>query len=137
MSLPRAIGRYEVVGELAIGGMAEILLGRLRGPSGFERAVVIKRILRNLARQESFVAIRRSWSGRPEIDTDTGAALADLRQAVVNRSRLVLRHRSAPRGEHQARVRTVAQVLTAVSAMVSPKATVRPPDAGDPPFLET
>ena len=67
--------------------------------------------------QESFVAMHRSWSGRPEVDRDTGAALAYLRQAVVNRSRLVLRHRSARRGEHQAQVRRVAQVLTAVSAL--------------------
>jgi hypothetical protein len=67
--------------------------------------------------QESFVAMHRSWSGRPELDRDTGAALAYLRQAVVNRSRLVLRHQSVPRGEHQARVRRVAQVLTAVSAL--------------------
>lgn len=49
------IGRYEVVGRLAMGGMAEILLGRLRGPSGFERAVVVKRILPHLAEQPAFV----------------------------------------------------------------------------------
>ena len=49
------IGRYEVLGRLAVGGMAEILLGRLRGPSGFERAVVIKRILPHLAEQPAFV----------------------------------------------------------------------------------
>jgi serine/threonine-protein kinase len=54
---PRAIGRYEVLGELATGGMAEIFLGRILGPSGFERPVVIKRILRQLARKESFVAM--------------------------------------------------------------------------------
>jgi len=49
------VGRYEVVGRLAMGGMAEILLGRLRGPSGFERPVVIKRILPHLAEQGTFV----------------------------------------------------------------------------------
>ena len=37
--------------------MAEILLGRLVGPSGFERPVVIKRILPHLAREESFVSM--------------------------------------------------------------------------------
>ena len=63
--------------------------------------------------QESFLAMHRSW---PRL-RDTGAALTYLRQAVVNGSRSVLRHRSAPRGEHQARVRRVAQVLTAVSAL--------------------
>jgi eukaryotic-like serine/threonine-protein kinase len=49
------IGRYEVLGRLAMGGMAEILLARLRGPSGFERPLVIKRILPHLAEQQSFV----------------------------------------------------------------------------------
>ena len=63
--------------------------------------------------QESFIAMHRGW---PRL-RDTDAALAYLRQAVVNRSRSVIRHRSAPRGEHQARVRRVAQVLTAVSAL--------------------
>src|SRR5262249_34107635 len=57
VALPRTIGRYEVVGELATGGMAEIFLGRLVGPSGFERPVVIKRILRQLSHKESFVAM--------------------------------------------------------------------------------
>ncbi|HEY8076759.1 MAG TPA: protein kinase, partial [Labilithrix sp.] len=35
--------------------MAEILLGRVVGPSGFQRPVVIKRILPHLARQKGFV----------------------------------------------------------------------------------
>lgn len=48
------MGRYELLGELAVGGMAEILLGRLVGPGGFERPVVIKRILPHLARQKAF-----------------------------------------------------------------------------------
>ncbi len=55
MSLPPRIGRYHVVGRLATGGMAEIVLGKVLGPSGFERPVVIKRILPSLATQETFV----------------------------------------------------------------------------------
>ena len=51
------VGRYEVAGRLATGGMAEILLGRLVGPSGFERPLVIKRILPHLAEQQSFVSM--------------------------------------------------------------------------------
>jgi eukaryotic-like serine/threonine-protein kinase len=54
---PRQIGRYEIVGRLAVGGMAEVLLGRLRGPHGFERPVVIKRILPHLALQRSMVEL--------------------------------------------------------------------------------
>jgi eukaryotic-like serine/threonine-protein kinase len=60
MGVPEArvtesIGRYEVLGRLAMGGMAEILLARLLGPSGFERPLVLKRILPHLAEQQSFV----------------------------------------------------------------------------------
>ena len=51
------VGRYEGAGRLATGGMAEILLGRLVGPSGFERPLVIKRILPHLAEQQSFVSM--------------------------------------------------------------------------------
>jgi serine/threonine-protein kinase len=54
VSLPSRIARYDIVGRLASGGMAEILLARLTGPSGFERAVVVKRILPHLAAEESF-----------------------------------------------------------------------------------
>lgn len=49
----RSIGRYEVAGRLATGGMGEILLAQLRGPGGFERAVVIKRILPHLSGQSN------------------------------------------------------------------------------------
>jgi len=52
-----AIGRYEVLARLATGGMAEILLGRVLGPSGFERAVVIKRILAQYAELPTFVSM--------------------------------------------------------------------------------
>jgi serine/threonine protein kinase len=55
VGFPERIGRYEIVAELASGGMAEILLARLVGPNGFERPVVIKRILPHLAREPSFV----------------------------------------------------------------------------------
>ncbi|MDQ3036972.1 MAG: protein kinase [Myxococcota bacterium] len=48
------LGRYKVVAKLATGGMAEILLAKLSGPGGFERAVVIKRVLPHLAEQPGF-----------------------------------------------------------------------------------
>jgi len=40
-----ASGRYELVGPLATGGMAEVLLARSSGPQGFERLFAIKRVL--------------------------------------------------------------------------------------------
>src|SRR5687767_2339441 len=54
LRLPQRIDRYEVIGHLADGGMAEILLGRVPGESGFARAVVIKRVLKHLARTKEF-----------------------------------------------------------------------------------
>lgn len=58
-NLPNYIGRYEILGPLGSGGMAEILLGRLRGPGRFERPVVIKRILPHLAHEKRFLNMFR------------------------------------------------------------------------------
>jgi serine/threonine-protein kinase len=55
LALPSHIGRYEILGLLGTGGMAEVFLGRLVGPSGFLRPVVIKRTLPHLAREKTFV----------------------------------------------------------------------------------
>jgi serine/threonine-protein kinase len=49
------IGRYELLKKLAMGGMAEIYLARQSGPVGFTKAVVLKRILPQLAAQQRFV----------------------------------------------------------------------------------
>jgi serine/threonine-protein kinase len=47
--LPRRIGRYEVLGELAKGKTAHILLGRAQGPNEFEHRVAIKWMQASLA----------------------------------------------------------------------------------------
>lgn len=47
--LPETLGRYDVLGRLGAGGMAEVLLGRLEGAAGFERYVAIKRLLPHFA----------------------------------------------------------------------------------------
>src|SRR5262245_39576031 len=52
--LPARIGRHEVLGYIATGGMAELFLGR---DPHTGRPVVIKRILPHLARQSSFVSM--------------------------------------------------------------------------------
>lgn len=49
------VGKYEIVKRIGIGGMAEVFLGRHVGMEGFEKKVVIKRILPHLAAQPSFV----------------------------------------------------------------------------------
>ncbi|MFY0568870.1 protein kinase domain-containing protein [Archangium lansingense] len=48
-------GKYQLLKRLAMGGMAQIYLARQRGPEGFEKLLVIKRILPHLAENEDFV----------------------------------------------------------------------------------
>ncbi len=50
-----SVGRYELLIELAKGGMAELFLGRLHGVGGFAKLVAIKRILPHLAEDKLFV----------------------------------------------------------------------------------
>lgn len=51
------LGRYLLVSKLAVGGMAEIFLAKLVGAAGFEKDIVIKRILPQWCRHEDFVAM--------------------------------------------------------------------------------
>ncbi|MCG8424841.1 MAG: serine/threonine protein kinase [Proteobacteria bacterium] len=48
-------GKYTLIGRLAKGGMGEICLARLEGVAGFEKLVVIKRVLRHLADHKRYV----------------------------------------------------------------------------------
>ncbi|WP_257458491.1 serine/threonine protein kinase [Archangium lipolyticum] len=48
-------GNYQLIKRLAMGGMAQIYLARQRGPEGFEKLLVVKRILPHLAENEDFV----------------------------------------------------------------------------------
>jgi serine/threonine-protein kinase len=50
-------GKYVLVRKLAEGGMAEIFLAKQRGPEGFERNVVIKRMLKHLSDEPDFVTM--------------------------------------------------------------------------------
>lgn len=49
------LDRYELVGELASGGMATVFLGRIAGVGGFQRFVAIKRLHPHLATEQEFV----------------------------------------------------------------------------------
>lgn len=49
------IGRYELIEQLGAGGMAEIFKARATGPGGFQRTVVVKRILPANCSDPSFV----------------------------------------------------------------------------------
>ena len=52
---PMARGRYHVVSKIAHGGMAEIFLALQKGEQGFQKPVVLKRILPSLAADPRFV----------------------------------------------------------------------------------
>ena len=52
---PVSFGKYELVSRLAAGGMAEIFLARTKGIQGFEKYLVIKRILGHRTQDPEFV----------------------------------------------------------------------------------
>src|SRR5262249_36420326 len=49
------LGKYEVIRQIAVGGMAELYLARTVGMEGFEKLVCVKRILPQYANNPSFV----------------------------------------------------------------------------------
>ena len=49
------LGRYRVVDEIGVGGMASVHLGRMDGPGGFQKWVAIKRIHPHLVEDDQFV----------------------------------------------------------------------------------
>lgn len=67
------IGRYELLERIGVGGMGEVFLARTTGPGGFEKQVVIKKILPHLADNHSFV----------QRFTDEGRLVVQLRHAGI------------------------------------------------------
>ena len=57
MDLPHQYGNYELLERIATGGMAEVYLARAFGVEGFEKRLVIKRILPSLATSDRFVSM--------------------------------------------------------------------------------
>jgi serine/threonine-protein kinase len=53
----RMLDRYEIIAEIARGGMGTVLLARLAGAGGFERLMAIKLMHEHLAEDESFVTM--------------------------------------------------------------------------------
>lgn len=49
------MGKYQLIRKLASGGMAEVFLARSAGPLGFEKQLVVKRILPHLTEDPQFV----------------------------------------------------------------------------------
>lgn len=56
-ALPAVLGKYTLLRHLATGGMAELFLALQRGVAGFEKLVVVKRILPALAGDAAFLAM--------------------------------------------------------------------------------
>lgn len=57
MEFPSPFGRYQLLDRIASGGMAEVFLARSFGVEGFEKRLVIKRILPELAKNQRFVSM--------------------------------------------------------------------------------
>lgn len=55
--LPSQFGRYTLLERLAIGGMAEVFRAKITSSHGFEKILVIKRILPHLAADGTFVSM--------------------------------------------------------------------------------
>ena len=53
----RMLDRYEIVAEIARGGMGTVLLARLAGAGGFERLMAIKLMHEHLAEDQAFVTM--------------------------------------------------------------------------------
>lgn len=48
-------GKYELLKKVATGGMAEIWLAKYKGQAGFEKKVIIKKILPHLSKDQEFI----------------------------------------------------------------------------------
>lgn len=54
-SAPEQLGKYQLFKRIAVGGMAEVYVGRAAGPAGFSKLVAVKRIHPHLATHAAFV----------------------------------------------------------------------------------
>ena len=54
-------GRYQLLERLASGGMAELFKAKIVGPHGFQKTVVIEKILSHLATDAYFGAAQREF----------------------------------------------------------------------------
>lgn len=54
---PQQFGEYHLLEKIATGGMAEVWRARAYGMAGFEKILVIKRVLDNLAKDQEFIRL--------------------------------------------------------------------------------
>ncbi len=48
-------GKYEIINKIATGGMAEVFWARITGEKGFEKLLVLKKILPHLAAEDKWI----------------------------------------------------------------------------------
>jgi len=53
--MPETYGKYQLLEKIAVGGMGEVWLARQQGMSGFEKLVVVKRLLPHLTAEQEFI----------------------------------------------------------------------------------
>jgi eukaryotic-like serine/threonine-protein kinase len=53
--MSQTLGKYTLVRKLATGGMAEVFLARSDGPMGFQKKLVVKRILPHFGEDQNFI----------------------------------------------------------------------------------
>jgi serine/threonine protein kinase len=128
VTAPR-IGRYEVLGEIASGGMATVYVARSIGPRGFSRVVALKRLHPHLAADDDFVRMfldeARIASGlrHPNVvatlDIDDSEGLSLVMEYVEGMSLLDLTRAATERNERLSvgvSVRITLDVLAGLQA---------------------
>ncbi len=55
IAMPETYGRYQLMKKIAVGGMGEVWLARQKGMVGFQKLVVVKRLLPHLTAEQEFV----------------------------------------------------------------------------------
>ena len=141
--MEQKLGRYTLLGKLATGGMAEVFLARLDGTGGFERRVVIKRVLPQYAARPEFLKLFEqearfaSFLSHPHIATvsdfgvDTRGSAYLVMEHVEGASLRVLLREAAKRDERPD-ARLISRIFSQVAEALAAVHTALDPTTGRP-----